>query len=258
MLKKLLKHEWIATGRKYGLFYMVLAAVTLFTMLIRLIDTDNVILSGLQNFLIGIYVITLIGVLFCSIGYAVVRFYQNMVSGEGYLTFTLPATVKQLVGAKVIVAMVWQLITIAFVVLSALGVFVLGHMEWSTLTDTILGVNEMYKGVIPAFLVMITCSMFFQLLVCYLAISIGQLFTGNKVVGSIVGYCIVYFVTEMIMLAGVILISVIVGVDDINAYANSAKGMPMLLLVVSAMMLAFGLIEYFLTTRILAKKLNLN
>lgn len=258
MLKKLLKHEWIATGRKYGLFYMVLAAVTLFTMLIRLIDTDNVILTGLQNFLIGIYVITLIGALFCSVGYAVVRFYQNMVSGEGYLTFTLPATVKQLVSAKIIVAILWQLITMAMIVLSLFLVFVPGHMEWRTVAERISEVNEMYKGVIPAFLVMITCSISFQLLVCYLAISIGQLFTGNKVVGSIVGYCIVYFVAEMIMLAGVILISVIVGVDDVNAYANSAEGMPMLFFVVSAMMLVFGAIEYFLTTRILTKKLNLN
>lgn len=42
MLKKLLKHEWIATGRKYAMFYLVLVAMTLFVALFSLIEVDSI------------------------------------------------------------------------------------------------------------------------------------------------------------------------------------------------------------------------
>ena len=118
MLKQLLKHEWIATARKYSLFYIVLAAVTLFTGLVSLIESENVVLTTMKGLIIGVYVITLVGMWFCSIGYAVIRFYKNMVSGEGYLTFTLPVTVPQLLISKLLVAFVWQLVTIAAILVS--------------------------------------------------------------------------------------------------------------------------------------------
>ena len=46
MLGKLIKHECIATGRKYVIFYLVLAMVTLCNVLIQFISIDSVMIQG--------------------------------------------------------------------------------------------------------------------------------------------------------------------------------------------------------------------
>jgi len=257
MLKQLLKHEWIATARKYSLFYIVLAAVTLFTGLVSLIESENVVLTTMKGLIIGVYVITLVGMWFCSIGYAVVRFYKNMVSGEGYLTFTLPVTVPQLLISKLLVAFVWQLVTIAAILISVLGLLGI-HGHWDMIGTVVEQVLDTYKSLPVAVIFMFLGSMLYQLMVYYCSIAIGQTFTGNKIAGSIIGYVILYVSTEVIMLGGVFAIGLIVGIDDINAYANSVDGMPMLFGVTGALMAVFAGIVFYITNRIFTKKLNLN
>ena len=94
MLGKLLKHEWIATARKYGLFYLVLGIVTLITAVMHALPKEHLFFTVADIALIVIYILALICVFFCSTGMAVVRFYKNLVSDEGYLTFTLPVKVE--------------------------------------------------------------------------------------------------------------------------------------------------------------------
>ena len=258
MLRKLLKHEWIATGRMYGIFFLVLAAVTLVTKLMGLIQIDSFVLSVVKGIFTGIYVVTLIGVWFCSIGYAVVRFYKNMVSSEGYLTFTLPAKVEQLVTAKFLVAFVWQIVTIVALILSLCFVFVVGKVsmdEISYVWDAIT--SELGGAYIPAILFLIVVNMAYQLVIYYLSIAIGQLFTGNKIVGAVVGYCIIYFVVQALFIAMFVIAGAIGGFDTIDTMFNTVDGMPALFVVSSLPSLVFGVVGYFVTCKLLKKKLNL-
>ena len=73
---------------------------------------------------------TLIFVSFISINmigliYLVIRFYKTMYTQEGYLTFTLPVTVSQITNAKLISAVIWEIIMTCINILTVV-VFVLG------------------------------------------------------------------------------------------------------------------------------------
>ncbi len=257
MLGKLLKHEWKATAGKYGLFYLILAAVTLFTAAIHAIPTDNVFFSMGEMSLIVIYVISLFGVVFCSTGMAVVRFYKNMVSDEGYLTFTLPAKVEQLVFAKFLVAVVWQLLTVVLCILSLFCVFAVGHIEMGVFFEELASVMKEFGGLVPVFVVVMIVGIMYQILIYYLSIAIGQLFGTYKILASVLTYCILGFVLEMVIgfaLLGVFGLTGMLKMGETMAVSDGITGVYLLTAGVSAV---FGVVSYFVTCYLLKKKLNL-
>ena len=96
MLTKLLKHEFRATARIMGPLYLVLLAVALgFNFSARLMDTSNVVLNILAALVILAYVAAIIGVFIVAFILMLQRFYKNLLGDEGYIMFTLPASVHQ-------------------------------------------------------------------------------------------------------------------------------------------------------------------
>jgi len=260
MLGKLLKHEWRATIRRYALFYLVLGAMTLFAAVIHAIPVDNFFFNMAEGAVLLLYVITVIGVMFCSVGMAIVRFYKNMVSDEGYLTFTLPAKVEELVLAKFLVAVLWQIITVALCIISLFLVFVPGHIEIKEVLDGISYLSDQVGTLFPVFLAVLLCSMIYQLLLYYLSIAVGQLFGTYKILASVIAYCAISFVVEIAMLAILLGVFVFVGFDEVNVFMNSMPGTEMMTKIYffsMAWTIALGVVEYFVICHLLKKKLNL-
>ncbi len=257
MLGKLLKHEWNATARRYGLFYLILASITLFTAIIHGIPVDNIFYTMGETSIIVLYILSLAGVLFCSTGMAIVRFYKNMVSDEGYLTFTLPAKVEQLVFAKFLVAYVWQLVTVVLCVLSLIAVFVVGHMSFGEFFDGVSYIADMLGGVGPAILVMTLISMMYQLMIYYLSIAIGQRFGNYKILASIIAYLALTFAVELVLMLIVLGIFGIVGIVEMSQSLYSMEGMSWFYLATGAISAVIGVAAYFVTCYQLKKKLNL-
>lgn len=257
MLGKLLKHEWIATARRYGLFYLVLGAVTVLAIILHAIPVDNVFYTMGEVAFLVLYVLTLCGVIFCSTGMAVVRFYKNMVSDEGYLTFTLPAKVEQLVFCKFLVAGIWQVVTMLLVGLSLISVFVVGHVEWEMFAEVVGFIFEEAGIMVPVFCLMLVVSVIYQLLLYYLSIAIGQLFGNYKILASVIAYCALSFGIELLMVLLIFGIFAGIGFLEIGEYMVSGNGMAIFYAISMAWMVIFGGIEYFVTCRLLKKKLNL-
>ncbi len=78
-----------------------------------------------------------------------IRYYKNLFTDEGYLTFTLPVSRKKIIGAKTLNAMIWYAATdmvavgglIIILVMCALSVFIkFGSIEW--LTSFIQGIIQ--------------------------------------------------------------------------------------------------------------------
>lgn len=260
MLKKLIKHEWIATAGRFGIFYLILFAITLFTSLISLLEIDSIVFTSFQGFLFGIYVITLIGVWFCSIGLIIVRFYKNMVSDEGYLTFTLPAKVEELVLAKFVVALFWQLVTMILIALSLFCVMLAGPFS--------MGVGEILQ-ILPeimqeagwVFGVLALCfsvSAIYQIFLYYLSIAIGQLFLGHKIIGSVAGYCIINFAVQIVSVVFILVLGIVVGFTRLDAFMNTTNGITLFVAAECVLMLILAAVEYVVTCTLLKKKLNLN
>ena len=120
MLTKLLKHEFRATARIMGPLYLVLLAVALgFNFSARLMDSGNFVLNMLAALVILAYVVAIIGVFVVAFILMLQRFYKNLLGDEGYIMFTLPASVHQHVWSKLIVSAVWFIATGVVVILSA-------------------------------------------------------------------------------------------------------------------------------------------
>ncbi len=257
MLGKLLKHEWKATARKYGLFYLILAAITLFAAIIHGIPTDNIYFNMGEVALLAVYVVSLIGVFFCSTGMAIVRFYKNMVSDEGYLTFTLPVKVWQLVFSKFLVAFVWQMVTIVLCILSVLGVFVVGHVELKEFSEVLSLLGGEFGRMVPVFGIMLVVNTVYQLMIYYLSMAIGQLFGTYKILASVIAYCALVFVIELVLLLVIIGVFGMVGFMEMSMSMTTMDGMANFYLIFTCLSAALGVAAYFVTCYLLRKKLNL-
>lgn len=114
MLKKLIHHEFIATGR---IFLPLYGAFLIMSVLLRVYmeiqNTWGITLPGWLGVIgavpIILYVLLFIAVLAATVVVAIQRFYKNLMTEEGYLMFTLPVKVHQLINSKLIVATVWSI-----------------------------------------------------------------------------------------------------------------------------------------------------
>lgn len=120
MLNHLLDYEYKATRRVYGGLYMALLVVAVLLGLSmrgmieqsRILAAPVVVLSlvyaGLMIAMLAVLAITIIE-----------RFAKNLLGREGYLMHTLPVTTRQLIGAKLISALVWVLLSLVVFLVSA-------------------------------------------------------------------------------------------------------------------------------------------
>ena len=122
MLRKLLKHEFRATGRMMLPLFLILLATSVGANLsIRgMLDTDNRFLNILGSLLIVAFVVAVIGVCVMSMVVMVQRFYKNLLQDEGYVMMTLPVSTHQHIWSKLIVSAVWFALTILIVCLACL------------------------------------------------------------------------------------------------------------------------------------------
>ena len=99
MLGKLLKYEYKATSRYFIGLYIVLALLTIGNKIMLIIEDTSDVQLRVVDILFGIimasYVIAIIAIAVATVVLMLRRFYFNMLKDEGYLTFTLPATVGQ-------------------------------------------------------------------------------------------------------------------------------------------------------------------
>ena len=122
MLRKLLKHEFRATARIMGPLYLILLVTAMgANFSARVMDrADSRLLNALGALVVMAFVVAIIGVCFMSFFLMLQRFYRNLLRDEGYIMFTLPASVHQQVWSKLIVSTVWFVATAVAVILAFL------------------------------------------------------------------------------------------------------------------------------------------
>ena len=196
MLGKLLKYEFRATGRS---MLPVLGVLTLLVLLanisVRLLDRQaGAFLTILLIMVIFLTVIAVIVSELLPIIVMIQRFHKNLLAGEGYLMHTLPVSVHSLVWSKLIVSLVWMLLTnVIIFLLGGLSVMHLTNMNLGavlegfpsmeelrqflssvglSMGDLYLFLGEMVVAVVLSGIV--TCLQF------YAAMSLGFSFTNHK------------------------------------------------------------------------------
>lgn len=215
MLRKLIKHEWTASWKVYGIINLYMIIVTFFSVVTAVLTFKQ---KDPNEFVIMFTVMTLILYYFSLIGvnvapnlYSAVRYYKNFYANEGYLMHTLPVTKHQLICSKTIVALIWMLISIVVGMCSivTVGLSILYTLE----RDIEWGVfwEEFHKGVaviqnelktpiivfIIAFIIIFLIGLIVGILNFYTCISLGQLAKKHKILVSIAIYIGLQTVTQI-------------------------------------------------------------
>ena len=109
MLRKLMKHEFRATGRVMGPLFglLLIAAIAARFSVGVLLESSARFLNLLGGLFTTAFVIAIVGVCVMSLVLMINRFRTNLLGDEGYIMFTLPASVHQQIWSKLIVSTVW-------------------------------------------------------------------------------------------------------------------------------------------------------
>lgn len=114
MLSKLLKHEFIATGRLMGVLYAVVGIIMAYILGSYYIGKDaSETVSTAQ--MLGVMVLMVISScnFILTTVVMVTNFQKSLYGDQGYLSFTLPVKSVSLLASKVIVSTVWYIAAFA-------------------------------------------------------------------------------------------------------------------------------------------------
>lgn len=218
MLGKLFKYEFKNTAKMMLMIYAVLIVTTCIgTLALRStlrLDSAGAHPSPVITMLIVgaiiLYVLSLFAFFIVTYVYMCIHFYKTMYSAQGYLTHTLP--VKQLTTfhVKLATSFVWMfaalLLFIGSVFFLLNGVtdgefWEIFSREFITGLDSELTAIGFHTGgMIVQFLFSAALSCLIYLLWVFASASIGQLFSTNKVLASVVTGIIFYVVNQALNL----------------------------------------------------------
>ena len=271
MLGKVMKYEWISTGRILVLLHLVLAVFTVIGNLeLRIMNgSDSVIPENTRALIEGITMTVYVLIVFTAfVGttvYLIVRFYKSMYTDEGYLTHTLPVGTHSLLWGKTIVAFCWMLIDMAAVVLSVSTIVVAG--TGTTYMDIWQEILKMFDDpvaseMIPHLIPLIMIGGILQLLCTWEKITasfaLGQLANEHRVLLSIAIYIGLNIVSNIVafvvMFNGMVAISRMASIDSPELAFGLMHGVSVSAIIFN---LVFAAVFYVITYMVTSRKLNL-
>ena len=208
MVKKLFKHEFIAWLRISWIAAAVVLTLAGVHRLLQCFESNSPIYILVNVLFLLIYFLTLVVAMYFPTVFAVVRFYKNLFTGEGYLSFTLPVTPTQHLWVKALTATVMtvgiglvcllsgMLITAGdiFTEVCKLFGYYLGKLNAS-------GVWHLIGWCLEITLLFIV-SAFSGHLLFYACICLGQRFRKHRLLAAVGVYFIYYYASQFL---GVIL-----------------------------------------------------
>lgn len=142
-------------------------------------------LEGL-NFFAFIQVLLVLVIFGASITvffYIISQFRKELYEDRGYLTFTLPLSGNQILGSKLLVAMLWYFVLgVSVVVYSVSLAMILFGGGWITQLKRIL---EVFQGGVTAVIISGVLSGIITLLLIYFSITLSKVSIKNKKIGGI-------------------------------------------------------------------------
>ena len=120
MLRKLLKHEFRATGRIMLPMYLILLVTAVGSNLAGrgMLDSRFDILNILGVLIVIAFGTAITGACLLAFVLMIQRFYKNLLQDEGYVMLTLPVSIHQHIWSKLIVSSVWFIVTALAVILA--------------------------------------------------------------------------------------------------------------------------------------------
>ena len=269
MLRKLLKHEFRATARIMGPLYLILLVTAIgANFSAQVMDrADSKLLNILGALVVMAFVVAIIGVCFMSFFLMLQRFYRNLLRDEGYIMFTLPASVHQQVWSKLIVSAVWYIATGVVVILS----FLVAAYEVGFVSAFFRGLGQVLEAM-TAYYALNGTAFFLELIaLCfvgcvafalqfYAAMAVGHSFSNHKLLLSVAFYFAFQFASQII---GTVLLVALADsplvefLSTLNFHFSAMAAVHITMFIFLVATAVYGAIFYFLTTYFLKRRLNL-
>ena len=111
MFGKLLKYDFLATGRIMGIVYAIFAAVSIYVIApFYFNDIPAEEMGPMEALKVGLLVLVVIALFIVTIVTIMIHFQKSLYSDQGYLTFTLPVKSFSILTSKVLVSSFWYLL----------------------------------------------------------------------------------------------------------------------------------------------------
>ena len=256
MVKKLIKYEFIAYARTMLPMILILFGVSLLNRFVQLFENRSEIYSIVFGSSVAALVITMLVCVFMTVFVGITRFYKNLFTLEGYLSFTLPVTASQHIFVKVLVATVFSVVSLAAILLSA-SIATFGEVlvevfkainylakEFFAFCGALNGTFYIIEAVV--FLLVATISGF---MLFYACIAIGQLAKKNRVLSAFG----TYFITLVVKFYDYLPIEQIADFIYKNPFESIHIGLCLFILWEAVL----GVVYYLITDSIIKKRLNL-
>ena len=267
MVKKLFKHEILAWSRVLPIVYIIFLCIAVMGRFVQFFEADSFAYNMILVSSIIVYVIGIITCFAFPTVFGIVRFYKNLFSGEGYLSFTLPVTPANHIRVKVLVALMFDIISFLVVALSAV---ILASGE--VLSEVFKAIAYLMKEIpldngvhivlyIIEYLLIIFIAILLKYLLFYVCITVGQLVNKNRILAAVGVYFAYYFACQILgTIFGVVFIVLgEAGVFD-NITFPEMHPYAFVHIILCSMIVIYSLIVllyYFITHRIICRRLNL-
>ena len=196
MFGKLLKYDFRSMFKQFAFIWpaaLALALVNRFT-LSGLDSTSNVgeTTAGIAML---VYVAILVAMFIAALVFTIQWFYKGLLGDEGYLMHTLPVKPWQLIGSKLLCAVVTTFLS---VVVALLSILLIVPWDMAAFQELFRGLGDIFThwnvqathGMIGLleFCLMMLMSFAVGYLQLYLAMSLGHLFNKNRVAMSVIAF----------------------------------------------------------------------
>ncbi len=216
MVKKLFKHEITYYVRSMLPIYGILLAIAAVSRVIQFFEADNTVYNTLNIISILTYVLGIIAVFAMTMVFTITRYYRNLFTSEGYLSFTLPVTPTQHILTKLSTAVIVHAASLIVVLISACII---------TAGDVLIEVGNAIRYIIDLiperlaftfkettaaqwqvniwlfaieFILLLIAAVIYQMLLYYGCITVGQMFSKNRILAAVGVYFGYYMVTQAI------------------------------------------------------------
>lgn len=203
MVKKLLKHEFLAWMRVMPILYGIMLAVAAINRCIQLFGNDSIYYGIIFGSGIFMYVAALMAGIVAPMIFGVVRFYRNLFTGEGYLSFTLPVTPANHLWVKALTAVCFSILSVVVAVLSGV-IITAGEVFseiWKAAAYLLDMIPEKLGGHVALYCmeaaVFAVLGVFASYLLYYMYICIGQLSRKNRILAAVGAYFAVYVISQI-------------------------------------------------------------
>ena len=266
MLRKLLKHEFRSTSRIILPLFLVILVLSFFVSIVvhNGENVTNPVLTALFVIITSAYGIALAAVFVVLLVLMINRFRTNLLGDEGYVMFTLPVSIHQLVWSKIIVSCAWCLLTLVVVGISGIIVaFDVSFIDqlrelWAELwryLDVYYALNG--TAILIEALILFFVGYAAGCLQFYAAMAVGHSFDRRKTLMSVLFFFGFQFVMQLI-------VSIPMFSGSFEAFMNTyfltqgtMSSVHLFFGLSILFTLIYGAIFYVITTQMLQKRLNI-